>query len=223
MSAPLPPAQALELVVFDLDGVLCDFDSAARLDHLSRCTGLAPAHIQAATFGGEFERAAEAGRYPSGEEYLAAFRRQLGTWLSREDWVAARRAAMRERPAMLALVARLRRAVPVAILTNNGALLLEAIPELVPGVHALFRERCHASFEFGTRKPEPLVYRRLLARLGTPAGRTLFVDDSPANVAGAVAAGLGGVVFEGPDRLEATLSPLLGGPDLPRPIPPGHH
>ena len=67
----------------------------------------------------------------------------------------------------------------VALLTNNGALLLEALPELVPEVCALIPGRMHASCEFGARKPEPEVFRRLVARHGVAPERALFIDDDP--------------------------------------------
>jgi putative hydrolase of the HAD superfamily len=48
----------------------------------------------------------------------------------------------------------------------------------------------------GTRKPEPDAYRLVLDRLGVAADQALFVDDQPANVAGAEAAGLATVWFD---------------------------
>ena len=42
----------------------------------------------------------------------------------------------------------------------------------------------------GLGQPDPEVYRRCVASLGVEPDATLFVDDSPANVEGARAAGL---------------------------------
>jgi putative hydrolase of the HAD superfamily len=205
------------MVIFDLDGVLCDFDAAARLASLTGITGIPADRIHGATFGSQFECDAEAGIYRTGAEYLAAFNARLQFPLTREQWIAARRVAMRPRPEMLAYVARLRKRVPVAVLTNNGALLREALPVLAPEVWQLFGERCHASCEFAARKPEPRVYTRLLARYQVAAESAVFVDDSPGNVVGARAAGLHGVVFAGLAHLEQAVESLLavpGGPAL---------
>jgi putative hydrolase of the HAD superfamily len=48
----------------------------------------------------------------------------------------------------------------------------------------------------GTRKPEPAAYRLVLDRLGVAPDQALFVDDQPANAAGAEAAGMPAVWFD---------------------------
>ena len=60
------------------------------------------------------------------------------------------------------------------------------------------------------RKPDPrwigaAVYRRCLARMGAAADATLFVDDSPDNIAGARAAGLHGHDYVSPEAFEQDL------------------
>jgi epoxide hydrolase-like predicted phosphatase len=66
------------------------------------------------------------------------------------------------------------------------------------------------SGEVGMRKPEPEIYRLAAGRLGIPAAECVFVDDLPANVAGAVAVGMTGVRFTSADQAVAELEPLLG-------------
>ena len=48
----------------------------------------------------------------------------------------------------------------------------------------------------GTRKPEPAAYRLVIDRLGVAADQAVFVDDQPANAAGAEAAGMAAVWFD---------------------------
>lgn len=48
----------------------------------------------------------------------------------------------------------------------------------------------------GTKKPEKKIYDLAVGRLGLAAGKCVFVDDKREFVAGAIAAGLRGVVFE---------------------------
>ena len=52
------------------------------------------------------------------------------------------------------------------------------------------------SEETGTRKPEPAAYRLVLDRLGVAPDQAVFVDDQPANAAGAGAAGMAPVWFD---------------------------
>ena len=60
----------------------------------------------------------------------------------------------------------------------------------------------------GVAKPDPAVFHLLLSRYDLDPAGTVFVDDSPANVAAAAAAGLTALVFTGADRLRADLSRL---------------
>lgn len=60
----------------------------------------------------------------------------------------------------------------------------------------------------GLRKPELAIYRRALDVLGLPGQRVLFIDDRQENVAGAEAAGMKGLRFDGADRLRRDLKLL---------------
>lgn len=57
----------------------------------------------------------------------------------------------------------------------------------------------------GVAKPDPRIYEIAVERSGLSASDLVFVDDKQANVDGAVAAGLDGVVFEGADTLRRAL------------------
>jgi putative hydrolase of the HAD superfamily len=65
-----------------------------------------------------------------------------------------------------------------------------------------------SSCYLGLRKPEPAIYRCVLDILGGPAERILFIDDRPENVAGAEAAGIKAIRFEGADALRRELESL---------------
>ena len=54
------------------------------------------------------------------------------------------------------------------------------------------------SADIGIRKPDPRAYAVLCRRLGLPPHRVLFVDDRPANIAGAHDAGLQALRFGTP-------------------------
>jgi len=196
----------IELVVFDLDRVLAHLDRARRLALLARFTARSPESIHRAIYASDFERSAEAGSYASGSAYLAEFNRRIGGELTREQWIAARRDAMTPIPRTLAAARRLKRHVGIATLTNNGSLLKESIAEILPDVAELFGATFHASFEFGARKPDPLVFSRLAAHFSRIPGRILFIDDDPEYIAGARSAGLKTVLFRRPAELPRELA-----------------
>jgi glucose-1-phosphatase len=190
----------IRLVIFDMDGVLDRYDLAARLDRLAAATGKSAEAIHAAIWKSGFEDAADAGQF-SAAEYLAGFSERIGASVSRRDWIAARRAAMHPNREVLALAERLKRRAGIAVLTNNGFLVKDAFEELFPELPPLFGDKLHVAAEFGAKKPDPEVYRRLVARHGIEPGYAMMVDDKPENVEGAEAAGLAGYRFTGIDGL----------------------
>jgi putative hydrolase of the HAD superfamily len=195
-------------VVFDMDGVLCAYDLRVRLDILAGHAGSSRAGVHAAIWGSGFEDDADAGRYPSAAAYLDAFAARLGAPLSRGQWVAARKAAMTPKPAMLSLVRSLAQARPVAMLTNNGPATEDAFAELFPEAAALFGERAFFSWRFGTKKPDVSIYHALAARLGIAPSGCLFIDDKARNVEGARASGMQAVCFTGEAALLDDLARL---------------
>lgn len=203
-SSSRPPS--IDLVVFDLDGVLADLDRERRLALLSEMTGKDPAFLHQAIWASDFERSAEAGAFPTGPEYLAELNRRIGGRLAREQWIRARREAMTLRGEVLRIAERLRPASAIAMLTNNGSLLHEALPEIAPEVHRLFGAHAHASFQFGARKPEREVFERLLARHAVAPERSLFIDDDEEYVAGARRAGMRALRYAGPLELARRLA-----------------
>ena len=70
------------------------------------------------------------------------------------------------------------------------------------------------SCELGISKPAPEIYEHCLSALGMDAGDALFIDDRPANVEGAEAIGLHGILFTSARDLAAQLP---GRFDIPRP------
>jgi glucose-1-phosphatase len=199
---------AIELVIFDMDNVLVDYDLERRLRYLSTLTGLGTEAIHAAIWGSDFERAAEAGAYVTGADYLHAFNERLGFPLTREQWIAARREAMAQRSDVLQLARELRAHVDLAMLTNNGALLRECLPMLAPDVCDIFADRCHATYEFQARKPDPVVFQRLLTRCDVPASAAVFIDDDMEYIEGARTVGLHAIHYQDLPELRTALRGL---------------
>lgn len=64
------------------------------------------------------------------------------------------------------------------------------------------------SSEHRCAKPDHLIYDVLMRNLDVSASETLFIDDNPANVDGALSIGMSGIVFTGCDELCRVLSEL---------------
>ena len=97
---------------------------------------------------------------------------------------------MTPRPGMLAAAARAAELGTITLLTNNNPLTGRHLDTLAPEVAALFGDHAFTSSEYGARKPDPVVYERVLARYGVPASDAFFADDLADNIAGARSIGI---------------------------------
>jgi 2-haloacid dehalogenase len=93
--------------------------------------------------------------------------------------------------------------VPCYALTNMEAWTYPARRERYPFLRC-FDGTLVSGFE-GVAKPDPRVFELLLDRFGLDRSRTLFIDDSRANVQAARRVGLQAVRFESPEQLRSVL------------------
>ncbi|WP_311240367.1 MULTISPECIES: HAD-IA family hydrolase [unclassified Xanthomonas] len=177
------------LLLLDFDGVLASYSRPRRLAALATAATCTPQRVQQVLFEQGLERAYDAGELDT-QVYLTQLSDGLGHPIDRATWIAARVAACRADPAVVAQVLAVSATTAVAVLTNNGPLMAEAIAQLVPSLFPLLQGRVLCSGALGGRKPQLEVYQRALAQLGAEPARTLFVDDLFVNVRGARAAGL---------------------------------
>lgn len=195
----------IKFVIFDMDLVLYDYDHQIRLKLLEELTGRPASEINQSVWGGPHENAAEAGEPATAKAYLEQFSRLLEYPIDFETWADVRRQMMRARPDVLSLVRSLKTTADIALLTNNGMLLKDALPVCAPETIEIFGEKAHVSAEFSARKPDPLVYERICSRYGYSPEESAFVDDREENVEGAQSAGLTGHHYETAGGLETFL------------------
>jgi putative hydrolase of the HAD superfamily len=168
----------VDVVVFDLGGVLAEFGGVARMRALSgidddeelwrrwlTCDwvrrferGTCTAEAFAAGVVADWELAVTA------ETFLAEF----GQWL------------VGPLPGAEELVTQTRKAVPVAVLSNTNEVHWRAGAQSWPLLE-LF-DRAFLSFEIGMVKPDREIFSHVVADLGTEPERVLFLDDNQMNV-----------------------------------------
>lgn len=198
-------APALDAVVFDIGGVLLEWDPelvyrplipdpAARGRFLAEvCTPEWNAQLDA---GRSFDEACAelAARHPDQAVWVHAWKRQ-------DEMVAG------EIPGTAAVVRSLRGAgVRLYLLTNMPSDVF-ASRRARFGVLRQF-DGAVVSGEEGVLKPSAEIFARLARRFGLDPGRTLFVDDLPVNVEGARAAGFLAHHFTSAGALAAALADL---------------
>jgi len=187
-------------VLWDLGGVLCRFRPERRLEQLSRLTGQPPARVVEVLQRGLLDALdiGAVGRQELGEvvrlelEWNGPYEMLAGAWAG----------AFEPKPDVLALVGRVR--VRRGLLSDNGAPLADLFPALLPEVAGVIDPAIFSS-DLGCTKPAREAFEAACLQLNAPPARVLFVDDNPANVAGARAAGLHALHFTTTDALEAAL------------------
>jgi glucose-1-phosphatase len=181
---PLP-----QLVIFDMDDVLCHYDLGRRLRALAALADVSARDVRAAVWDSGFEELADAGGYADPEIYLQEFGQRLGYPITRTQWIEARRIAMTPSLDVLALAKSIGTQSSIAIYTNNGPIVKDNLDMLFPEAAAVFKDR-FCSYQFGTKKPDPEAFTRLVNLVGKEPSRCWFIDDKKSNVQGARLAGL---------------------------------
>jgi glucose-1-phosphatase len=176
---------AIEVVLFDLGGVLIDFGGVAPMKELAGIEHDDELWRRWLTceWVRTFERGqCSAGEFAAGvvddwdlavtpEEFLAAFRSWPGGPLAGAD----------------ALLAEVRQRMPAGCLSNTNSLHWDDQFDRWPILDSFdFR---FLSFELGFVKPDRDLFDRVAQLLPVPPDRVLFLDDNVINVDGATAAG----------------------------------
>jgi len=183
-------------LLFDMDDVLCAYHVDIRIAALAEITGKAADSIRASIWETDFLEQSDRGAY-SAQAYLEEFGRRLDYPLSRAEWVAARKAAMPPFHDVLGLVGRVKKRLPVALLTNNDHLLGDTLDEVFPDLIPLFGDAIFVSARIGAAKPDAACFMHCCTALKVAATETFFTDDLVENVLGAKSAGLKAHHFDG--------------------------
>jgi 2-haloacid dehalogenase len=214
----MPEVTRSTTVVFDLGGVLIDWDPR----HLYRELFEDPDEMEsflAEVTTAEWNSHQDAGRpwaeaievlaaeHPERRELIEAFHRRWPEMLAGEiagtvDVLAELRAA----------------GVRLVALSNWSA-------EMFPFARERFDflawfEGIVISGEVGVNKPDPRIFEHLLERFGIEAAAALFIDDSPANVDAATAFGFCAIQFTDATALRHELARLGVLPDVRTGSPP---
>ncbi|MDR3669217.1 MAG: HAD family phosphatase [Holophaga sp.] len=191
-------------ILFDLGGVLLDWDPR----HVYRSLFADEADMErflAVVCHADWNRRIDAGR-PFAEAILERqrevpeFAELIGFWRSR--WEGMLKG---EIPGTVAILRELKDlGVPLYALSNWSA-------ETFPIARARFGflawfERIVVSGEEGLAKPDPALFQRAIERCGLVPARTLFIDDSPANIEVALGLGFDPILFTGAQPLREALA-----------------
>jgi putative hydrolase of the HAD superfamily len=188
-----PADRRFDAHVFDLDGVVREFDSADAAPAIEAALGLSPGHLAAVAFREDLVGPTVLGRR-SFDEWYELVRAELVAGGAGAEAVAEHLPAWRAHrgtpvPATVATIEALRSAgAPVFAFTNGTDTITAELEGL--GLDHLFDAVLNSAV-LGVAKPDPAAYARAHAAVEETLGRVVarervwFTDDRDANVAAA--------------------------------------
>lgn len=193
-------------IVFDFGNVLGFFDhrrAASRLvEHLR-----APEHvIHERLLDAEVEDAYESGQLHS-TQFLQLFRDAFGVGCSDEVLADAYSDIFWPNAEVCALVSRLKGRYRLLLGSNTTELHARRFQREFADTLQHF-DSLVLSYQIQVRKPKAAFFEHCLQQAGCLPKECLFIDDLPANVAGARACGWQGIVYRGFDELCSELTKL---------------
>jgi 2-haloacid dehalogenase len=193
-----------DIVIFDLGGVLIEWDPRHLYRKLFAGDDAAMEHFLATVCTPEWNRGQDAGRsFAEGARLLKARHPDKAELI---DAYGARFTEMMPGPiaGSVAILAELRaRGTPLYALTNFSG---ETYPAALDRFDFLkwFRGVV-VSGEVKALKPDPEIFHALINTHAIDPRRAVFIDDVPANAAAATALGIHGIRFTTPEALRAEL------------------
>ncbi|WP_406451909.1 HAD family phosphatase [Streptomyces sp. NBC_00876] len=195
-----------EVILFDLGDVVCHYVPERRLEKLGAACGVSPGDVESALYATGLIDAWDLGDATAGRIHEVV-RTELGFTgglrALQELWATA----FEPDHDVLRLVKAVRPR-RTALFSNNDALLLDALPRVMPQVAACF-DAWIFSCDLGAKKPNPRAFQQALSALSASPGETLFIDDKSANAEAAENCGITALQFRGAAELEENLAPLF--------------
>lgn len=196
--------EPIQAIIFDVGGVLVRTQDQSGRRAWEERLGLTPGQLESIVLNSEMGHRAQRGEISDDE---------LWAWVSQRFSLGDELDAFRPDfwrgdavdQGLVALVGRLNRRYQTAIISNATDALLTTLEDYQLLVE--FDLVVGSAYE-GLMKPAPAIFETTLIRLGRVAAETVFIDDAPANIAGAQAVGLQTILFTPALDLAAELAAL---------------
>jgi glucose-1-phosphatase len=196
----------IETVISDLGNVLLKFDNAIFFRALTRFTDRSVEEIRAVTHDNlDLLTLFDKGVISPFDFYKNA-KDLLAISAGYEEFFAAYSDIFILDPSVRDLYLRLKKKRRMILLSNTDVVRWTFVKTRFPEI--LFFDDYVLSFDVGALKPQPEIFLEAIRAGGAKPERTVFIDDMPENVAGAVRMGMKGVVYSPGLDLEAELRTL---------------
>jgi len=206
---------SIATIVFDFGKVVGFFSHLQAANQLAAYGKASPTEIAAFLFGGELEEEYESGRI-STDDFMRLVCRTFQLTCKPPEFAFAYSDMFTPNETVCALLPRLKPRYQLVLLSNTTELHSQHfLPQFA--AHVRWFDHLVLSYEIGIRKPRPGIYEHCRKLSGRQPDECVFIDDMTVNVAGAIACGWQGIVYERGDDLAAKLAQL--GVELSPPVP----
>jgi putative hydrolase of the HAD superfamily len=195
----------MRTIIFDFGNVVGFFDHHITLSRLAPHTDMAPPEMFRTVYGGGMEDAFEEGRITVTN--FISQSRQLCRLRCDETFMAkAFTDIFKPNPEVCELIPHLRKKYRILLGSNTNELHSQHFIVQFKDVLSHFHDLV-LSCRIQVRKPHAKFFEHCVGLAGCSAAECLFIDDMPANIAGAQAAGLKGLIYgpkgDLPERLKS--------------------
>ncbi len=188
----------IRALVFDFGNVVGYFSHHRATERLCAYSPLSQDVLHSRIFGGKLEDDYESGRLTT-VQLLQIVRRECALDCDDEFVRGALADIFWPNEEMCALIPRLKGRYRLVLGSNTNELHADHFTREFAGTLAHF-DHLVLSHRVGHRKPKLEFFAHCRSLAGCKAGACVFIDDLPANIAGARAAGMHGIVYR--DHLE---------------------
>ncbi|TAN63451.1 HAD family phosphatase [bacterium] len=193
-------------VIFDIGGVLIDFDHMLICERLAKDCGLTPADVYAKIFTSGIEADYDTGAL-STDEFLSAVCRAITLNMPRAELSEIWCGIFSEKKDVTSIIRSIHGKTRLMLLSNTNELHFEYARKKFPVLDSLFEPK-FLSFEIGLRKPDPAIYKKVIELTCLNSKDLVYIDDRQDYVDAAQAAGLPSERFTSAENLKKLLLKL---------------
>lgn len=196
---------AIKTVIFDMGNVLLHYDATRACRAFAKACGASFLKIWMHVLTSPVEKAYTRGEI-STRQFYKHCQSIFKTPVSLENFKKYWNEIFWENPGMEKILKRLKQRYPLFVISNTNDMHFEYICAQFPILRHF--DRLFPSHKVGARKPDALIYQRVLKAIKFKPEETVFVDDVPKFVRGARKVGMHAVRFRSNEQLVRDLKKL---------------
>lgn len=205
--------QGIQNIIFDLGGVLLNIDPKKTIEAFGALGMEQLIGDKGLTYDHEIFYLMEQGKVTP-DEFRNGVRKLLPTDVTDQQIDTAWTAMLLDFPAIrVELLQKLSKDFNLYLFSNTNAIHVTKYQSIFRNEHdfevsTLFNQLFHSN-EIGYRKPSIESYREIIRLSGIKPEQSLFIDDSSANIEGAIASGLMGLWLQPGQKVEQVFKKYL--------------